>query len=900
MSARRFVVAAIGSAVAASLLAAPLSVISAQGNSGSSGWNPQELLKSETYVKPPANIERMIMAPRVDISFNQPNADRSWYVRAVGPTRGDIQAYGKTHIYLGGVAIDTKANRSRALTVETATTLSLVNPKTGATKTIDAPKGATIGAQTWSPDGKSVAFIANFDDASYPYLADVATGKLTQVAKAPLLATFVTTLEFSADGKSLVVVVIPDGRGAVPTHGPGGIEDGPTVRATNSRAVPTPVYWSLLLDSHDKALLKYHTTGQLAVIDIAKKTVKKIGEPRMIRAVEASHDAQYFTVTSMTEPFSYIVQVSSFGSVRELWDSNGKTLATLATTRLREGANDDGGDTPGGGRGGPVQTASDTGMRNVAWNPVGPGLVYVQSVFGAPAAGGAPTGAPAGAGRGGRGGRGGGAGAPAAAPARPLPTSVQYVNWLPPFGSSDKKVIYEGSPQLGAIVYGTDQKTLFAADSGTVFAVRLADNKRLSLGRGITLSAGGGGGRGGGGGGGGGDSTGGALVTRAIGGKGFVVLGKDGKTAAVQGSRAPGANWSTQAPRPWADKLDIETGMRTRLFDSPANAYDTFVGPLDDDYSAFLYTHESPTVIRDVWVKDVAAGTTKKLTANVDVGPEVSGAIFKRFQISRARDGNKFWVNVSLPRDWTPGNRLPGVVWFYPREYSSQQQYEQSKVGTNINAFPEVPSARPASSMQLWVAGGYAYIEPDIPIYGDSGKMNDNYTRDLRENLDAVIDAVVEAGYVDRDRLGIGGHSYGAFSTLNAISLMPNFKGAIAGDGMYNRTLTPFGFQSERRNFFQARDTYLDMSPMLRADKIVTPLLMYHNWEDQNTGTSIISSQRMFAVMQGLGKNAVLFEYPYEDHSVGAYASDLDQWARWLAWFDIYVKNAPVAKRPIP
>ena len=202
--------------------------------------------------------------------------------------------------------------------------------------------------------------------------------------------------------------------------------------------------------------------------------------------------------------------------------------------------------------------------------------------------------------------------------------------------------------------------------------------------------------------------------------------------------------------------------------------------------------------------------------------------------------------------------------------------------------------------MQLWVAGGYAYIEPDIPIYGDSGKMNDNYTRDLRENLDAVIDAVVEAGYVDRDRLGIGGHSYGAFSTLNAISLMPNFKGAIAGDGMYNRTLTPFGFQSERRNFFQARDTYLDMSPMLRADKIVTPLLMYHNWEDQNTGTSIISSQRMFAVMQGLGKNAVLFEYPYEDHSVGAYASDLDQWARWLAWFDIYVKNAPVAKRPIP
>ena len=497
------------------------------------------------------------------------------------------------------------------------------------------------------------------------------------------------------------------------------------------------------------------------------------------------------------------------------------------------------------------------------------------------------------------------AGAPGGAPGRPAPTSVQYVNWLPPFGPTDTKVIYEGSGQLGTVAYGTDGKTLFAADSGVVFAVRLADKKRMSLGRGVTLAAGGGfGGRGGGGGFGGGaggsDSTGGALVTRQLGGKTFVVIGKDGKTVAVQGSRAPGANWFSQAPRPWVDKLDIESGQRSRLLDSPADAYETFVGPLDDDYTAFLYTHESPTVIRDVWVRDVATGTTKKVTANVDVGPEVSGAIVKRFQVTRPRDGNKMWVNVSLPRDWKPGTRLPGVLWFYPREYTSQQQYEQSKYGTNINAFPEVPSARPASSMQLWVAGGYALVEPDIPIWGDSGKMNDNYTRDLRENLDAVLDAVVEMGFVDRDRMGIGGHSYGAFSTMNAISLVPWFKGAIAGDGMYNRTLTPFGFQSERRSFYQAQATYLDMSPFFRADKIVTPLLMYHNWEDQNTGTSIISSQRMFAALQGLGKNAVLFEYPYEDHSVGAYASDLDQWARWLAWFDIYVKNAKVQKLPQP
>jgi dipeptidyl aminopeptidase/acylaminoacyl peptidase len=132
------------------------------------------------------------------------------------------------------------------------------------------------------------------------------------------------------------------------------------------------------------------------------------------------------------------------------------------------------------------------------------------------------------------------------------------------------------------------------------------------------------------------------------------------------------------------------------------------------------------------------------------------------------------------------------------------------------------------------------------------------------------------------------------------MTLVPYFKAGIAGDGMYNRSLTPFGFQSERRNFFQAQDTYLDMSPFFRADKIAGALLMYHNAEDQNVGTAPISSIRMMQALQGLGKTAALYMYPYEDHSVAAYASDLDQWARWVAWMDIYVKNAKADKKPVP
>jgi len=869
-------------------------------NAAPQNWNPQQILRTETYVKPPADVERIIMAPRTDISFTAPSPDRKWFLRAPGEDRGDIEEYGKSHIYLGGVQIDTKANRARSLTTSTHHGLTLVDPRTGATKNIETPKGASISAQAWSPTGGQVAYIANFDDASHVFVADVANGKSIQLTKAPILGTLVTSIDWTADGKSIVTVLVPDGRGAAPTHGKNGVEDGPQVRLTESRAIPQVIHPSLLEDPHDKAMLKYYSTGQLALIDVKSKAVKKIGGPGMIRAVDASPDGQYFRVTLMTEPFSYIVPVSNFGSVQELWDMSGKVVATLNKTPLREGERT-GDDVPaGGGRGGPQQTASDTGKRNVQWNPVGAGLVYMQSVFGPGGASEPNSAAPPGTGRGARGGTGAGRAGQAA---RPQPTSVRYMSWLPPYGPTDTKLIHEGTARMTGVAYSGDGKTMFVGDSGTVFAIRTADrSKKFNLGRGVTLPAGGGfgggGGRGGAGGfgGAGNDTTaggGGLAMKRGPNELPVVVLGSDNKTVFLSGTRAPGASWQTQAPRPWVDKLDFESNQRARIFDSPADGFDEFVTPLDDDYSQYIYTHESPTVIADAYLRDTKAGTSKKLTNAKDVAPEITGAQYKRLQITRPRDGIKFWVDVTLPKDWRPGTRLPGIIWFYPREYTSQADYDRSKYGTNINKFPEVPSARPASSTKIWVTQGYALLEPDSPIMGDSGKMNDHYSRDLKENLDAVIDAAVEAGYVDRNKMGLGGHSYGAFSTVNGLTLTPYFKAGIAGDGMYNRSLTPFGFQSERRDFFQAQDTYLDMSPFYRADKISGALLMYHALEDQNVGTAPISSVRMYHALQGLGKPAALYMYPYEDHSDATYVSDLDLWARWFAWFDVYVKNPP-------
>ena len=177
--------------------------------------------------------------------------------------------------------------------------------------------------------------------------------------------------------------------------------------------------------------------------------------------------------------------------------------------------------------------------------------------------------------------------------------------------------------------------------------------------------------------------------------------------------------------------------------------------------------------------------------------------------------------------------------------------------------------------MAFVTAAGYALIEPDAPIVATTGRQpNDNYVRDLRENLQAVITMLDTMGIVDRNRLAIGGHSYGGFSTVNAMVHTPFFKAGIAGDGNYNRTLTPNGFQRERRDLWQGRETYLDMSPFLYADQLSGALLMYHSMEDQNVGTDPINSPKLFHALQGLGKTVSLYMYPYEDHGPIARETD--------------------------
>ncbi|MDB4874686.1 MAG: hypothetical protein JWM41_1132 [Gemmatimonadetes bacterium] len=876
----RFAIGAAGLVVMALPLAAQ--------NVVQQGWNPKEVLAKETYVKPPEIVERIVTAPRNSVAFTNPSPDKRYFLKTESEGLASIDAFGKPHYRLGGVEIDFKANRARALTTRGGIGLTLLDPNTGAARTIETPKGALVSAAAWSPDGKSIGYLANFDAATHIFVADVASGKSVQITKTPLLAVRVPSFDWTADGKNVIAVLLPDNRPAEPKRPP--VETGPIVRSSEAgKVLQNRNYASLLRDQFEKDLLDYYTMGQLALIDVKAKTVKKIGSPALITNVDASPDGQYFRVTLQTKPYSYLVPVSNFGTVEQLWDANGKVLAEITKRGLVEGspgAADTTVQAYGGGRG----AQSDTGKRNLAWNPVGAGLVYLQGDV-------APAGAAGG--RGGRGARGGAAGGAPAAGAAPRKDRVYQ--WSAPFGASDAKVLYEANSRITSAEFSPDGKTLFVNEGADLYAVRLSDpSKHYEIAKGATIAVAGRGGRGGAPNGAGGGGRGavqsdsaffnapGALQTRrGPNGQPVVLVASDNKTVFLEGTKYF-PDWTKSAPHNFVDKVDFETGQKTRLFEGNGSVAESVVAPLDDDYTKAIVLRESPTMVPDSYLRDMKAGTETKLTKNVDFAPDVSQAIRKRILVTRPRDDYKFYIDVTLPKDYREGTRLPGIIWFYPTEFSTQAEYDQRRRTTNINAFPNVGPR----SAEIWATQGYVVIQPvDIPIVGPTGRMNDHYVDELREDLDLTLEAVEKAGYLDRNRVGIGGHSYGAFSTVNAMTHTPYFKAGIAGDGMYNRTLTPFNFQNERRTLWEAKDTYLDMSPFLSADRLSGALLMYHSLEDQNVGTDPISSIRMMQALQGQGKTASLYMYPYEDHGPATRESDLDQWARWVAWFDIYVKN---------
>ncbi|MHB1072895.1 MAG: prolyl oligopeptidase family serine peptidase [Gemmatimonadaceae bacterium] len=855
--------------VTPALLFAPAAPLGAQDTST---VGRPAVLTAERYSEPPAELVRLVTAPRhqlVALSNLSPDRTRFLALRSAGmPT---VNEMGHRWHNLAGFQVDPQARRARSITTRPNAGLDIVDARTGRVTPVQLPSGMTVASPAWSPDGSQVAFLANTADGSWLYVAGAATGRSRRLSATPVLATAVTQPEWSGDGRAVLAVMVRDNMGAEPREA--AIATGPLVRLTApGKKNATRTYADLLEDPYDQQLLEHYATGQLTWIPVAGGSARKVGAPAMIQSVSASPDGRQLLVTLLQKPFSYTVQVGSFGTEQQVWDLTGKVLATVTKRPLREG---DGGDDDPAAR-----AAQDTAKRSVGWLPDGSGVYWLQQ-----------DPAP----------KGDTAAAPAAEGERATPSRRRdhLVQWSAPFDDASRKDLLTSANRIADVLFSPDAKTVFVAENanGTahVYAVDLADPAKrytISRVRGLQAQVGtvrqggfvvGGFGRGG---------TGAdsltfyqdpGVVASHVGPAGEVAtLSADGQFAFLSGTQYSRA-WADSAPRPFVDRIEIRTGQKVRVWQSAPDRFEQPTLAADD---RIVIQRESATEPPN-WVSRSASGQEIALTRNTDVTPEITSAPKRMVQVTRP-DGYKFWVTVTLPRGWQPGTRLPAIFWFYPYEFTDQSGYDRTKRNFNRNAFPRFGPR----SMQYLVTQGYAVVEPDAPIVGAQGRMNDNYVSDLRNNLSATIDELDRQGIIDRRRLGLGGHSYGAFSTVNAMVHTPFFRAGIAGDGNYNRTLTPTAFQSERRDLWQARETYLSMSPLLYADRLTGALLMYHGLDDQNVGTNPINSVRLFHALLAQGKPAALYMYPYEDHGPVSRETLLDMWARWTAWLDYYVKNA--------
>jgi dipeptidyl aminopeptidase/acylaminoacyl peptidase len=817
-----------------------------------------QAILAEGYLTPDTEIADLVASNRHEsVLLSNLGPDGRHFLNSESEGMPSLAQLARPYYRLGGVAIDPAANRFRNLTTGAVSGLELIDAESGSRTAIQVPSGSRVSGASWSPDGRQVAFLVHTDTESHAWVADVANGRSRQVTRAPLLATRVTGVQWSGDSRFLFAVVLPEGRGAAPVAPSQPAT--PIVRVASGDENRLRTYPSLLKDPHDQALLEHYTTGQLVRIEVSNRRVQPIGGPAMIEMINPAPGGDFVRIRTTQKPFSYIVPASQFGDLEEIWDLEGSALHEIDRREVRLGVQGQG----GGGNG-------NAEPRQLSWRPDGQGLSFLQREAAperdtADAPGDRPQGQAASAGGNAR--------------------KDRVMQWLPPFGDDDQVLVYESETEIRSVQYSEDMRWLFLTErvrnTDRLYAVHLDDPSTRHV---ISES----------------DTEDwydnpGSLLTRpnAL-GESVVRMSTDGASVYLSGTRYF-EDAEDAAPRPFIDRVHVRTGEKDRVFESAADVFERVTAVLDDDLDRIMLARESPSMVPDSWLLDRMTGDRTQVTWNEDHHPTITAARRERLRVTRA-DGFSFAVNVTLPADYVEGTRLPAMFWFYPREYVDQEAYDRSTRTYNANRFPTVG----ARSMEILTAAGYAVVQPDHPIVGPSDRMNDNYITDLRQNHLAVIDALDERGWIDRRRLALGGHSYGGFGTINAMVQTPYFRAGIAGAPNSNRLLTPIGFQGERRPLWEARETYLEMSPFLYAERLSGALLIYHGEDDQNVGTFPDNSWRLIHGLNGLGKTAALYMYPYEDHGQVARETLLDMWARWVAWLDHYVKDADVNQPPSP
>jgi len=703
----------------------------------------------------------------------------------------------------------------------------------GGEVTVTVPPHANLSNLKFSPDGSKLAFLNTRDDGIELWVASASSGIAKKVSgEARLNAAAGDPCDWLSDNKTLVCKIVPAGRGPAPadSHVPGG----PNVQENDGKVAQSATYEDMIRTAHDEDLFAYYFTSQLAAIEATTGTATLIGKPAILGDVSPSPNDRFILVTKVKRPFSHLIPMNGFPEDVEIWDRKGSVVKKLADRPSREGV--------------PI-AGVETGPRAHHWREDQPAtIIWTEALDG---------------------------GDPKikvpfrdrlmtlAAPFTEAPAEIGKTEWRGSIAYTEKGVALMSEfdrvsrrTRTWILEPGAEPKKVWDRKQDAAYTNPGTPLRRDSG----TRPGGFGGGRGS-------DSP----------------IIQIGDSIYLTGEGA-----SPEGDRPFLDRLNVKTLDSERLFRSAADAYEIVVAPLSDDMKTFLTRYETPKDPPNYFVRTLGSETRRAVTAFNDPQPQLRG-VEHQYVTYQRKDGVKLSATLYLPPGYKKGERIPVIMWAYPREFGDADS--ASQVTGSPNRFTIVSGY---SHLFLLLSGYAIFDNPTMPIVGPGETANDHYVEQLVASAEAAIDKVVEMGVGDRDHIGVGGHSYGAFMTANLLAHSRLFRAGFAESGAYNRTLTPFGFQSERRTFWEVPDLYAKMSPFWYANKVKDPILLMHGEADDNSGTFPIQSERFYMALKGYGATVRYVTLPNEAHGYAARETLLDVLAERVNWFDKYVKNAPV------
>ncbi len=781
------------------------------------------------YQMPPKPLADLVLAPPTPtISVNAKGTLMLLIERSDLPTIAELS---QPELRLAGTRINPQTNGGSRQAYVVNVKIKSLEGKMAEKIIMGIPLNARLSTPQWSPDETKIAFTNTTDDGIAVYILDLATATMKRLGNNLLVnGTTGNAMVWLPDSKSVLVKAIPTNRGGAPVVTR--VPTGPTIQENLGKKGQAPTYQDLLKNTTDEKLFDYYFTSQLTRISLDGKA-QMIGEPCICTSISASPDGKYFLMESIKRPYSYVVPFRNFPTTVALLNSNdGKLVKNIVENPLLDNLSWS-------------QDGTTPFPRNFSWRAdANASVVWVEAQDG-----GDPK----------------------------KEVAVRDKVFLASAPTFDNKTeIYAAKLRFGGMTWGND-KMMFMEEywwksrksitnivnpSDWKTVVNLFDRSSED-----TYT-----------------DPGQPETRRTATGK-FVLDINDKNELFFMGDGA-----SAEGDRPFVDVLNLNTKKSVRIWQSAAPVFERPIAILNEEKKIILTSRETPEENPNYYLRNwgKSDGDLQQITAFPHPNPATKGIQKQQIKYKRA-DGVELNAMLYLPAGYKKEQGpLPTFLWAYPAEFKSKDAAGQ--VSGSPYQFTRISySGAPAMATM-----GYAVLnDAAIPIIGEGDKEpNDTYIEQLVAGAKAAIDEGVRMGVVDSSRVGVGGHSYGAFMTANLLTHSKLFKGGIARSGAYNRTLTPFGFQAEPRTYWQAMDIYNKMSPFMAADKMKTPLLLIHGEADNNTGTFPIQSERYYAALKGMGATVKLVMLPYESHGYTAKESLLHMLYEMNGWLDKYVKNA--------